>query len=181
MFPSGAPGNFDIRLSWTHSISHSWRFSSGSTSQGVPLFLLTICVIIDDVFDQQVVVAEDDRGVNLWEVSLQCLHLSWQYTKAGNARECHPTGGQKRREHSEDGSIIQPVIHPNRIISQLLELDWKQHCQFGQQRVDSDVERTISLRAVQMIQRSGVKQGKKNQPIAVHSAVTTLLWIRQFN
>lgn len=158
MFPSGAPGNFDTHLSWNHSISHIWRFSSGSTSQGVPLFLLTICVIIDDVFDQQVIVAEDDGGVNLWEVSLQCLHLFWQYTKAGNARECNPTGGQKRREHS--GSIIQSVIHPKRIMSQLLELDWMQKCQFGQQTVDSDVEGNICVRVVQMIQRSRVKQGQ---------------------
>lgn len=46
-------------------VNDSRRFSSGSTSERVPLFLLTVGVVVDDVFNQQVVVAEDDGGVHL--------------------------------------------------------------------------------------------------------------------
>lgn len=64
----------------------------------VLLLFLTLALVVDDVFDQQVVVAENDGRVDLREAQLQRLHLRRQCPEARNAGECHPAGrGQKRR------------------------------------------------------------------------------------
>lgn len=62
------------------------------------LLFLTLALVVDDVFDQQVVVAENDGRVDLREAQLQRLHLRRQRPEAGNAGERHPAGGgQKSR------------------------------------------------------------------------------------
>lgn len=61
--------------------------------------VLTLRLVVDDVFDQQVVVAEDDRGLDLGELLLQRLHLPRQHPDAGNARERRPA--EERRARSE--------------------------------------------------------------------------------
>lgn len=64
----------------------------------VLLLSLTLALVVDDVFDQQVVVAENDGRVDLREAQLQRLHLRRQCAEAGNAGERRPAGrGQKRR------------------------------------------------------------------------------------
>lgn len=46
--------------------------------------LLTLLVVVDDVFGQKVVVAEDSGRVDLREVSLQGLHFEGQSLQAGH-------------------------------------------------------------------------------------------------
>lgn len=59
--------------------------------------LLTLAVVVDDVFDQQVVVAEDDGRVRPRQVLLQRLHLGRQRPQAGTAGERRPAGGGEKR------------------------------------------------------------------------------------
>lgn len=62
----------------------------------VPLLLLTLALVVDDVFHQKVVVAEDDGRVHPGQVALQRLHLCPQPPQGGNAGERCPAGGGEK-------------------------------------------------------------------------------------
>lgn len=74
--------------------SGSCRHRAGGS---VALLFLTLAVVVDDVFDQQVVVAEHDGRVDPRQAPLQRLHLCRQRPQAGNAGERRPAGGGEER------------------------------------------------------------------------------------
>lgn len=58
---------------------------------------LTLTVIVDDVFRQEVVVAKDSGRVELRQVRLQRLHLRRQSVDAGKPAEFCGTAARGRR------------------------------------------------------------------------------------
>lgn len=70
---------------------------SGAAAGPVRRRFLTLAAVVDDVFDQQVVVAEDDGRVGPGQTALQRLHLRPQRSDAGKAGERRPAGGGEQR------------------------------------------------------------------------------------